>query len=295
MLRRLLFTALLALIPLMSSAQRTVTASGVYTYYAPMNVAPDQAELTAIERAKVDIIEKEFGTVVGVSNYTEIINEGEQSSVKFLSLGESEVKGEWIETLGQPEIVHNLSNNLQVITVSIKGRIRESARTRIVFEAAVLRNGITKKYESSDFRDGDDLFISFESPVDGYVAVYLYDLSGVNRLLPMYYSGHPAYAVCADVRYIFFADGVSSYSDIESKNLNAIHSDYGATCNGNSEINRIYVIFSPNPFNTAGQNVSDDILKPVTLSFEEFQRWLSRNRKRDKEMTLIIRDIIIRK
>ena len=260
-----------------------------------MNVAPDQAELTAIERAKVDIIEKEFGTVVGVSNYTEIINEGEQSSVKFLSLGESEVKGEWIETLGQPEIVHNLSNNLQVITVSIKGRIRESARTRIVFEAAVLRNGITKKYESSDFRDGDDLFISFESPVDGYVAVYLYDLSGVNRLLPMYYSGHPAYAVCADVRYIFFADGVSSYSDIESKNLNAIHSDYGATCNGNSEINRIYVIFSPNPFNTAGQNVSDDILKPVTLSFEEFQRWLSRNRKRDKEMTLIIRDIIIRK
>lgn len=294
MLRRLAITALLALIPLMSSAQKTVTASGTYVHYAPMNVTPDQAELTAIERAKVDIIEKEFGRVVGVSNYTEIVNEGDQSSVKFLSLGESEVKGEWIETIGKPVIQHEFANNMQVITVTISGRIREVKTAKIDFDAKVLRNGVADKYESSEFKDGDDFYVSFISPVDGYVAIYLYDLSGVNRLLPMKYSGHPAYFVSADTKYVFFADGVSLYDDIAKKNQNAIHSDYGLTCSGESEVNRIYIIFSPNKFSTASDNITDDVTAPASIDFDGFQKWLSRCRKRDKDMALRIRDVVIR-
>lgn len=294
MLRRLITSVLLAIIPLMSSAQRTVTALGTYTYYAPMNVTPDQAELTAIERAKVDIIEKEFGTVVGVNNFTEIINEGEQSSVKFLSLGESEVKGEWIETIGKPDIRHEFLNNMQVVTVTLQGRIREVKTPKIDFDAKLLKNGISDKFESAEFKDGDDFFISFQSPVDGYVAVYLYDMSGVNRLLPMKYSGHPAYFVSADTKYVFFADGVSLYDDIVKKNQNSIHSDYGLTCSGESEINRIYIIFSPNKFSTANDNITDDITAPASIDFDGFQKWLSRCRKRDKDMNLRIRDVVIR-
>ena len=294
MLKRILLFASLALVPLMSSAQRTLTASGTYTHYAPMNVTPDQAELTAIERAKVDIIEKEFGRVVGVNNYTEIVNEGYQSSVKFLSLGESEVKGEWIETIGKPIIQHEFANNMQVITVSISGRIREVKTAKIDLDAKVLRNGVADKYESSEFKDGDDFYVSFVSPVDGYVAIYLYDLSGVNRLLPMKYSGHPAYFVSADTKYVFFADGVSLYDDIAKKNQNAIHSDYGLTCSGESEVNRIYIIFSPNKFSTASDNITDDVTAPASIDFDGFQKWLSRCRKRDKEMALSIRDVVIR-
>ena len=294
MLRRIAISALLAVIPLMSSAQKTVTASGTYIHYAPMNVTPDQAELTAIERAKIDIIEKEFGRVVGVNNYTEVINEGVQSSVKFLSLGESEVKGEWIETIGKPAIKHEFANNLQVITVSIAGRIREVRVAKVDFDAKILRNGVADRFESSEFKDGDDFFVSFETPVDGYVAIYLYDLSGVNRLLPMKHSGHPAYFVSADTKYVFFADGVSLYDDIAKKNQNAIHSDYGLTCSGDSEVNRIYIIFSPNKFSTASDNVSDDVTAPASIDFDGFQKWLSRCRKRDKDMALQIRDVVIR-
>lgn len=294
MLRRFSIIGVLVLIPLMSSAQNTVTASGTYTYYAPMNVTPDQAEIAAVERAKVAIIEKEFGTVVGVSNYTEILNEGEQSSVKFLSLGESEVKGEWIETIGKPAILHEFANNMQVVTVAIRGRIREVKTAKIDFDAKVLRNGITDRFESTEFRNGDDVFISFQTPVDGYVAVYLYDLSGVNRLLPMKYSGHPAFSVSADTKYVFFADGVSRYDDIVNKNQNSIHSDYGLTCAGESEVNRIYIIFSPNKFSTASDNITDDVTAPASIDFDGFQKWLGRCRKRDKDMSLKIRDVVIR-
>lgn len=295
MLKRFIIIVALALVPLMSSAQRTVTASGTYIHYAPMNVTPDQAELTAIERAKIDIIEKEFGRVVGVSNYTEVMNHGEQSSVKFLSLGESEVKGEWIETIGKPTIRHDFANNLQVITVSISGRIREVTGAKVDFEAKILRNGIADRYESSEFKDGDDFFVSFQTPTDGYVAIYLYDLSGVNRLLPMKYSGHPAYFISADTKYIFFADGVSQYDDIAYKNQNAIHSDYGLTCEGDSEVNRIYIIFSPNKFTTASDDIPDEITAPASIDFDGFQKWLSRCRRRDKEMALRICDVVIRK
>ena len=295
MIRRVALIAFLAMVPLMSSAQRTVTASGTYTYYAPMNVTLEQAELTAIERTKIDIIEKEFGTVVGVSNYTEVVNEGEYSSVKFLSLGESEVKGEWIETIGSPIIDRRIENNLLVITVTLKGRIREIKTAKIDLDTKVLRNGIADKYESDSFKDGDDFFVSFQSPVDGYVAIYLYDLSGVNRLLPMKYSGHTAYFVSADTKYVFFADGVSRYEDIATKNQNAIHSDYGLTCEGDSETNRIYIVFSPNPFTTASDTISDDVTAPASIDFDGFQKWLAKCRKRDSDMVLRIRDVVIRK
>ncbi len=295
MIKRGVLVIILALVPLMSSAQRTVTASGTYIHYAPMNVTPDQAELTAVERAKIDVIEKEFGRVVGVSNYTEIANKGDQSSVKFLSLGESEVKGEWIETIGKPSIQHNFANNMQVITVSITGRIREVKVAKVDFAAKVLRNGIADRFESSEFKDGDDVFVSFQTPIDGYVAIYLYDLSGVNRLLPMKYSGHPAYFVSADTKYVFFADGVSRYDDIATKNQNAIHSDYGLTCENDSEVNRIYVIFSPNKFITASDEIPDEVTAPASIDFDGFQKWLGRCRRRDKDMALRICDLVIRK
>lgn len=295
MIRRFALIVLLAIVPLMSSAQRTVTASGTYVYYAPMNVTPDLAELTAIERTKIDIIEKEFGRVMGVSNYTEVMNQGESSSVKFLSLGESEVMGEWVETIGKPEVKHSFADNLQVITVTLSGRIREISKTQPDFTARVLRNGTADRYESAEFRDGDDLFISFESPVDGYVAIYLYDLSGVNRLLPMKYSGHPANFVSADTKYVFFADGISRYEDIAWRHQNSIHSDYGLTCEGESEVNRIYIIFSPTPFTTVRDEIPEDVTAPASIDFDGFQKWLSRCRKRDKEMALRIRDIVIRR
>lgn len=295
MVRRALLILAMALVPLMLSAQRTLTASGTYTHYAPMNVTPSQAEFTAIERAKIDIIERAFGRIVGVKNYTEILNQGEHSTVKFLSLGESEVNGEWIETIGQPSIDHSFADNLQVITVSITGRIREVSVSKVDFDTKILRNGIADRFENSEFKDGDDLFVSFLAPTDGYVAIYLYDLSGVNRLLPMKYSGHPAYYVSADTKYVFFADGVSRYDDIAARNHTSIHSDYGLTCEGESEVNRIYVIFSPNKFTTASDDIPEDVTVPANIGFDAFQKWLGRCRRRDKEMTLRICDIVIRK
>lgn len=293
MLRRIILIGIALIIPMMSSAQKMLTASGEYTYHAPLNISPEQAELTAIERAKISILETEFGAVMGVKNFTHIENFNGNSSVKFLSLGESEVRGEWIETIGTPSIKHEIIDNFQVVTVKITGKIREIKAARVNFDTKILRNGIDDKYESDTYKDADDFFVTFQSPVDGYVAIYLYDNEGVSRLLPFKYSNIPAYSVKANEKYVFFANGVSLYADIKDVNPNSINAEYCLTCTSAQEINRFYIIFSPNKFTRAVDTLSENFELPAFLDFQSFQKWLTKCRKHDTEMAVRICDISI--
>lgn len=282
-------------IPLMSSAQKMVTASGEYTYYAPLNITVEQAKAIAIERAKIKIIADNFGTIVGVINSTTVSNVNGESSVSFLSIGESEVKGEWIETIGTPKVDVLYQDNMLVVSTKIEGTIRELKSARIPFEARLLRNGTEDKYEDDEFRDGDYLYLSFATPESGYVAVYLYDRYGVYRLLPLKNQKNGSQIVKSGNKYEFFANKRSQYSPELNRQVESVYSEYTMYCNSDNELNRVYVIFSPNRFSHPldDLSVADDM--PAVLSFEAFQSWLSKSRRQDNEMSVKIKDIIIRK
>ena len=64
------------------------------------------------------------------------------------------------------------------------------------------------------------------------------------------------------------------------------------TCNSSVERNTIYMVFSPNEFAKANSNNVEELL-PQELSFEEFRKWLSKGRNRDKGMIVEIKQIII--
>ena len=283
------------LIPLMSSAQKMLTVSGEYTYYAPPNITVEQAKSIAIERAKINIIADHFGTVVGVNSSTTVSNVNGESSVSFLSLGDSEVKGEWIETIGEPKVSVTYEQNMQVVHVWIKGTIREIKAAKVHFEIAVLKNGTEDRFESDEFRDGDQLYISFQTPVNGYVAVYLYDLSGVSRLLPLKHQSDGSQFVTQGERVVFFENKRSQYYPELGRNVESLCSEYTLYCGEDNELNRIYVIFSPNKFSRPIDNTTMGNDMPAMLSFEAFQSWLVKSRKQDVDMCLKIKDIIIRK
>lgn len=295
MRRYLLFIALLLSVAPGLLAQRVLTTSGSYTYYAPSNITLDQAKAIALERAKTQIIADHFGTVVGVMNHTRIENESGESAVSFLSLGESEVKGEWIETIGKPIFDVSYEDHLQVITVMVRGTIREIVSARIPVEAKVLRNGISDKYESDFFKEGDELFLSFTTPIDGFVAIFLYGEEGVSRLLPLKYEKMGSRPVKAGSREVFFAHRLSRYDVVEDKVIESIRSEYTVTCQEDNELNRLYVVFSPNVFSRPNDDMPNDETQPACISFEQFQRWLSKIRRQDTSMTVTIRDILIRK
>lgn len=294
-MKRIFLILIAIVVPLVLSAQKTLTVSGSYTFNAPTNISLDQAKAIALERAKNEIIAEHFGTVVGVNNYTEVSNVDGKSSVKYLSLGESEVRGEWLETQGKPTYKVKYEQNFLVVTVSVTGTIREITTAKVDFQAKVLRNGTEDRYESDSFKDGDDIYISFESPVTGYVAIYLYDQEGMNRLLPMGSSNEGSIMVQGGDKQVFFKQIVYQYSATTGRTVETPKSIYHLVSNSESELNRIYIIFSPNKFTRPNDTVgSQEDLLP-SLSFESFQKWLARSRKQDIEMAVLEQDIVISK
>lgn len=270
-------------------SQKIKTVSGEYTYYVPENIDLEKAKQIALERVKVQLIADEFGTVVSQNNATTVKNSNGKSDIDFVSVGGSEVRGEWIETIGEPDFKPSFDNEQMIIKVHIKGKIREIVSADINFKALVLRNGTEDKYEDDTFKSGDDLFLSFTSPVSGYIVIYLVDNDGTAFcLLPYQNQEQGNVKINANERYVFFSEKLSP------QNLKAYVDEYTMTCSHSQELNQIYVVFSPNTFVKAIDGKREDTL-PRELSNEDFQKWLAKNRSKDKDMTYKKVSITIKK
>ena len=278
---RSLFTSIMLSVAAVSFAQKMQMVTATYTYYAPENVTLEEAKHTALDRAKISAIADAFGTLVTQNNSTVITNQNGKSDNRFFSLGGSEVKGEWIETTKEPIYNIKYEGGMLVVSVEVSGSIREIVSTGIDFTAKILRNGTEEKFESSEFRSGDDMYLYFKSPVDGYLAVYLFDetTQEVFCLLPYKASGEGVYKIEHDQPYIFFS---AKYAPDR-----AIIDEYKLICNREAEYNDIYIIFSQNIFAKSQTKEMADT-QPRQISFEDFQKWLSKTRKVNNSMTIMI-------
>ena len=279
----------LTLFSLTVLAQKTKTVDGEYTYHAPENVTLEQARRTALERAKIQALADEFGTIVSQTELSRVENVNGKSDVNFLSFGGTEVKGEWIETIGEPIYNIRYEGNMLVISCSVKGKAREIVSAQIDFTAKVLRNGTEEKFESAEFRNGDDLYLLFQSPVKGYLAVYLVDADAqAFCLLPYRNQTEGIYPIKANQRYVFFNERLAPSSERPQVD------EYVMTTERSSEYNQICVIFSPNQFVKAVDgNLTDGL--PRQLSSDDFNKWLAKCRKYDKDMNLKMIPITITK
>ena len=268
-------------------SQKIKTVDGEYTYIVPENVNLDKAKYIALERLKIQLIEEEFGSTVSQSNSTLVKNSNGKSDVDFVSIGGSEVNGEWIETIGTPR--YNIYYEKDMLVVSVKARIREIISTAVDVKSLVLRNGIEDRFESDTFKSGDDLYISFQSPTNGYLVVYLVDTDQrAFCLLPYQNMKEGSFNVEANKRYVLFS------TQTASSELKPYVDEYTMTCTHDQEINQLYVIFSTSPFVKA---IDDKLEKelPRELSNEDFQKWLAKYRTRDTNMVVKKTTITIRK
>lgn len=270
-------------------SQKIKTVDGEYTYVVPENVNLDKAKYIALERLKIQLIEEEFGSTISQSNSTLVKNSNGKSDVDFVSIGGSEVNGEWIETIGTPRYNIYYEKEMLVVSVKAKGRIREIISTAVDVKSLVLRNGIEDRFESDTFKSGDDLYISFQSPTNGYLVVYLVDTDQrAFCLLPYQNMKEGSFNVEANKRYVLFS------TQTASSELKPYVDEYTMTCTHDQEINQLYVIFSTSPFVKA---IDDKLEKelPRELSNEDFQKWLAKYRTRDTNMVVKKTTITIRK
>ncbi|MCR5819031.1 MAG: DUF4384 domain-containing protein [Prevotella sp.] len=285
-----LYIFILLICSAVAFSQKTEKVTATYTYYAPENVTLEEAKRTALDRAKISAIADAFGTIVTQSNTNVMSNQNGRTDSRFFSLGGSEVKGEWIETIKDPVYKINYEGDMLVVSVEVSGRIREITDAGIDFTAKILRNGTEEKFESIEFRSGDDMYLYFKSPVDGYLTVYLLDETSqdVFCLLPYRASGEGAYRIEHDKPYVLFSSKHEAYNP-------SIVDEYNMTCSSEREFNDVYVIFSPNPFAKANASESMNDVLPRQLSFENFQKWLAKLRKKDKNSCVKKTGIVIKR
>lgn len=269
-------------------AQKEKRVEATYIYRASDNVTMEHAKRTALERAQLEAIADAFGTNISQHNSTRLANENGNSSVDFFSISSSDVNGEWIETIGEPHYDISYQQGMLVVTCSVKGVIREITTAAIDIKAKVLRNGTEDKFECSEFCDGDDMYLSFQSPVDGYLAVYLIDNEGnAFCLLPYRNQTDGIYKVKANQRYVFFS---SSSVSAEQRNL---VDEYVMTADKSNETNQLVVAFSTNKFVKANDYDMSESL-PRETSREDFHKWLSKIKQKDIQFQLIKKILTIK-
>ena len=265
---RSLFTSILLSVAVVSFAQKVQKVTATYTYYAPENVTLEEAKHTALDRAKISAIADAFGTLVTQNNSTVITNQNGESDNRFFSLGGSEVKGEWVETIKEPVYDVRYDGGLLIVSVEVVGRIRELVDAGLDLTVKILRNGVEPKYESTDFRNGDDLYLMFKSPIDGYLLAYMYDETSnqVVRILPYIQSTQGNVSVRADKEYVFF-----------KKHRNDRHKvdEYTMTASKPVEFNTLYVIFSTKEITKTVDKYDEDKDGIRVLGFADFNKWLS--------------------
>lgn len=270
------------------SKARELKVEQPYTYVLP----PTESEAFGLEvaemRAKLYAIEQNFGTIISMQTTTEVDTHNGHSDMKFISQGLSEVKGEWIQNLSAPEFNIERTDGMTVIHCIVRGIIREIIDAPVSFEAHLLCNGTGAKFERSDFRNGDDIYLSFLSPNEGFVAVYLRDEQrNAFRLLPYPSSHEGALKVNANDSYIFFSH------EKAKPELSGQTVAYHLTSASQLEHNYIYVIFSPRQFTVPNDMDGEDGIR--TLPFTEYEHWIGRLRRQNQDIQLLEIPISIRK
>ena len=258
-------------------AQKIKTETGTAQVKLEKNMTKDEAYRQLEELAKINAIGNAFSTYVEQeANIT--VNSGKSD---FRIIGSTKVKGEWIETLDlkftedfKEEKKPNGIEKTLWITCKIKGRIREATpKANIEFSTLSCPkiNCHTTTYNS-----GEQLFLEFKSPLDGYLSIYIDDGNTVNRLLPYTSSQNSSSVrVKADKEYLFFVKGDNNpeFGKPDEVELFTIKKQ---------EFNTLYIIFSEvnyyKPMLSQEKFVENGYLIPKTLSKAKFEEWLSDNR-----------------
>ena len=256
--------------------------TGSYTYYIPYNVARDKAEQIALERAMLQALEQEFGTILSQATRMDMRSSKEGENVDFWSSAQSLVKGEWIETIGTPKFEPFIEDGGFAIRCEVRGKAREINRARADLDVKVLRNGTADTDETSTFLSGEKCYLAFTTPVKGFLAVYLEDeQKNMNVMLPYYSQSITCTPVAPGIRHVFFT---SSDGDKEQ---------YVMQTDKEVERNIIYVVFSQNKFVKPIDKSTGKELSLKTLSSDDFHRWVNKARALDDTFQLVTLPVTI--
>lgn len=271
---------LMCLFPIYSYPRDIKTVEGSSRYVVPRTLSLEEAESVALQRAITDALAAEFGTIVQSEVWTEIYNDSEYSDASAWENGLNFVKGEWIETIGKPEIKHSISSEGYVVEIKVKGKAAAIEAHEVDIKATVKQSNGNEVSVNQKFISGNNLIVDFKSPVDGYLAIFLADAqSNVMQLLPFAGESVPATEVEGGRSYSFFSDN------------SGVHEEkYNLYTDSKKERNVLYILFSTKKFTKPLTEICAGV---SLISSENFRKWLSRQRASNSSLQTIVSPILI--
>ncbi len=269
----------LAVISLQLNAQKIITTTGTAQVKVEGNITEDETYEIVEQLAKIDAIQKEFGT------YTEqqmdmTIKDGMTS---YHTIGTTKVKGDWIETtnIKFSENIKKDKTELGIrstkyVTCEIKGKVRKSMPRASLQYEILNRPDLLSRTHS--FYHDEQLYVFFKSPVKGLFSIFLEDDEAVYRLLPYvnmsddYQSGVP---IKSDTDYLFFSPNNNAFPG------NSVDEQQLLSLNADIEYNYIYIVFSEDKYikpMLENSKVVNERIIPKQLTKKRFQQWLANNR-----------------
>lgn len=251
------------------------TVIGEATWYDDGTMSRKECMKRALENARIDALSKNFGTIISQDIIqSDKVTHGRETN-DFLSLSSTEVKGEWISDIGEPEYIfsHDAEENL-IVTCRVRGTARAISNEEVAFKALILRNGERDVNADTRFRDGDEMKLLFNSAADGYVNVYLQDENErVYGLLPYPRDSKSEVHVKKDRKYLFFNGNDNEFGPSEEMIM---------TASDSKEYNRIFVLFSTEPFSRPV--MQKDASGIPSMKSDDFSKWLIKTRRNDSRM-----------
>ena len=266
MTRSLVTLLMISLCAVCAAQNKMQRCRGTYPYTYSENVSHAEAKAKAVENAIVLALADQFGTIVTSQAMLDLGGEKD----RFRQMSRLQVKGKLVRHITEPQVSEPVfADNLFTVKVAVDFYAKAFRSAPTEFVVKVLRNGLDDRFEADHFVAGDDIYMSFRSPQDGYVAVFYQAMDKVSCMLPYYGEDDQPFAVQKGKRYILFDKDNNSYS---------------ISCHSEAEINYVYTIFSPMPF------IDGDIIREMSSS--EFAEWLGRKQSFDEKLqvdTKIIR------
>ena len=264
-------------------AQETKLVHGKYVFEVSDNddITLKDAKLKCIALAKAKAIKEEFGEMV-TSDVIEsnVETNGESTSSKYWENTVAIARGDWNRDTQDPEISVEYINGKLIFTAEVWGEASEIVQAKTELEWVVQKEDAGKKVATGQFNNGERIYMKFRSPADGYLAVYLIeDDDIVSCLLPDKKDTDGKFPIKASQNYTLF--------DAEN---NPGTVSYKMTTKRSQENNQLVIIYSPI---VKCNDISRDSRHPNTINTHDFQKWLLRCQRQDRDMVVNKRNVRI--
>lgn len=272
------FLLLFLLIPTWAYAQREASVHGKYVYVVSDNdhITLREAKQNCVERAKVEAVKEEFGELV-ISDVVDssVESDGSSAGSYFWENTAAMAKGEWLGDTKAPKIEVEYKDGNLVFSAEVWGMAREIVHSKVDLDLNILKDVNGTKTNASSFENGENIYLRFRSPSNGYLAVYLTVGSGKTYcLLPYIKDDDGRFPIRGGTDYLLFDKETDRTAQL-----------YRLTTSHRLEANQLVVIYSPNPF-TKCNDKSGDPRRPNVLHTTLFEKWLLNCLHSDREMVV---------